>query len=155
MSDKSLKLFSSPTAKWWRFKVFANWNRTIFQWPMFSNFTNIRNLTWHECNTSDMSGTRVRHERPDCGTSENFDFDNDRSENIFPRLYISYMANERLQKGKQFHSINNFSEMPCSHAKMRLRSAPKMNFVMAKTISKSYTLDCNCNCPCTLPHSYT
>ena len=103
--------------------------------------------TWveQECDTNDPIATRVKK----------FDFDNDRSENIFPRLYISYMANERLQKGKQFHSINYFSEIPCSHAKMHLRSAPKMNFVMAKTISKSYTLDCSCNCPCTLPHSYT
>ena len=87
-----------------------------------------------------MSGTRVRHERPDCDTSENFDFDNDRSENIFPRLYISYMANERLQKGKQFHSINYFSEIPCSHAKMHLRSAPKMKLCNGKNyIKKLYT----------------
>ena len=34
--------------------------------------------------------------------------------------------------------------MPCTHAKIRLKSAPqKVNFVMAKAISKSYTLDCN------------
>ena len=42
-----------------------------------------------------------------------------------------------------------------SHAKMHLKSAPqKLNFVMAKAISKSYTLDCSCKCPCTFPHSY-
>ena len=34
--------------------------------------------------------------------------------------------------------------MPCTHAKIHLKSAPqKVNFVMAKAISKSYTLDCN------------
>ena len=33
-----------------------------------------------------------------------------------------------------------------SHAKMRLKSAPqKLNFVIAKAISKSYTVDCRCN----------
>ena len=33
--------------------------------------------------------------------------------------------------------------MPRSHAKMRLKSAPqKLNFLMAKDVSKSYTLAC-------------
>ena len=32
-----------------------------------------------------------------------------------------------------------------SHAKMRLKSTPqKMNFVMEKALSKSYTLGCSC-----------
>ena len=40
--------------------------------------------------------------------------------------------------------------------KMRLRSTPqKLNFVMAKAISKSHTLDCSCKCPYTFCHSYT
>ena len=30
----------------------------------------------------------------------------------------------------------------------------KLNFLMAKVISKSYTQDCSCKCPRTLPHSY-
>ena len=48
-----------------------------------------------------------------------------------------------------------FLEMPRPHAKMRVKSAPqKLNFVMAKAISKSHTLDCSCKCPCTFPHSY-
>ena len=65
------------------------------------------------------------------------------------------MANERLQEEEQFHSKNYLLEMLRSHAKMHLKSAPeKLNFVMAKTISKSYTLDCCCKCPCTFPHSY-
>ena len=54
------------------------------------------------------------------------------------------MANERLQGEEQFHSKNYLLEMSHSHAKMRLKSAPKnLNFVMAKAISKSYTLDCS------------
>ena len=56
---------------------------------------------------------------------------------------------------EQFHSKNCLLEMPCSHAKIHLKSAPqKLNFAMAKSISKRYTLDCSCKCPCTFPHSY-
>ena len=52
------------------------------------------------------------------------------------------MASERLQGEEQFHSKNYLLEMPRSHAKMRLKSAPqKLNFLMAKAISKSCTLD--------------
>ena len=99
----------------------------------------------HECYTNDARATRL----------QNFDFDNGTSKNIFSHLYIYYMASERLQGDEQFHSKNYLLEMPRSHAKMRLKSAPqKLNFFMAKAVSKSYTLDCTCKCPCTLPHSY-
>ena len=55
------------------------------------------------------------------------------------------MAGERLQGDEQLHSKNYLLEMPHSHARMRLKSAPqKLNFSMAKDISKSYTLDCSC-----------
>ena len=102
---------------------------------------------WHECNTT---ATRVLNERNECDTSytsdasgtrvRNFDFDNDTSENIFSCPYICYMANERLQGQEQFYSKSSLLEMPRSHAKMHLKSAPhKLNFVMAKAISKSYT----------------
>ena len=47
----------------------------------------------HECNKS---ATQVRHE---CDTS-------DKSKNIFSHSYIYYMASERLQGEKQFHSKN-------------------------------------------------
>ena len=51
------------------------------------------------------------------------------------------MTSERLQGEEQFHSKNYLLEMPRSHAKIRLKSAPqKLNFLMAKDISKSYTL---------------
>ena len=97
---------------------------------------------WHECYTNDTSGTRVRI----------FDFDNDKSEKIFSHPYISYMANERWNN---FILRTTFWDMPRSHANMHLKSAPqKLNFVMAKAISKSYTLDCSCKCSCTFPHSY-
>ena len=65
------------------------------------------------------------------------------------------MASERLQGEKQFHSKNYHLEMPCFHAKMRLKSAPqKLNFLMAKAMLKSCALDCTCKCTCRVPHSY-
>ena len=86
---------------------------------------------------------------------KNFDFDNDKSKNIFPRPYIHYMANETLQEEVQFHTKNYLFEIPCFHAKMCLKRAPqKLNVLMAKAISKSCTLDCSCKCPCKFLHSY-
>ena len=39
---------------------------------------------------------------------------------------------------------------------MHLKSVPqKLNFVMAKAISKTYLLNCSYKCPCMFPHSYT
>ena len=65
------------------------------------------------------------------------------------------MANERLQREEQYHSKNYLLKMPCSHAKMRLKSPPqKRNFVIAKAISKGSKVDCSYKCPCTFPHSY-
>ena len=99
----------------------------------------------HECYTNDSSATRV----------ENFDFANNTSKHIFSHSCIYYMASERLQGEEQFHSKNYLLEMPRFHAKMRFNSAPqKLIFLMAKSISKSYTLDCSCKYPCTFLHSY-
>ena len=124
--------------------------------------TNNTNATrvQHEWDTSNTSATQVRHlsalrmtqVQHECFTNDtsvarvkDFDFDNDTSRNIFLHPYIYYMAREKLQGEKQFHSKNYLSEMPRFHAKMRLKSAlEKLNFLMAKDISKSYTLDCSC-----------
>ena len=66
-----------------------------------------------------------------------FDFDDNKSEYILSHLYIYYMASERLQGEEQFHFKNYLLEMPHSHVKKLLESAPqKLNFVMAKAISK-------------------
>ena len=113
----------------------------------------------HECDTSNKSATRVRRRCYTNGTIatrvKNFDSDNSTSENIFSHVYISYKANERLQEKDQFHFKNYLLEIPCSHAKMHLKSGPQnLNFVMARAMWKSYTLDCSCKYPCTLPHSY-
>ena len=65
------------------------------------------------------------------------------------------MASERLQGEEQFHSMNYLLVIPCSHAKVHLKSAPQnLNFLMIKAISKSCTLDCSCKSPSTFPHSY-
>ena len=65
------------------------------------------------------------------------------------------MASERLQGEEQFHSKNYVLEMSLFHAKMRLKNAPqKLNFLMEKATSKSFTLDCSCKYPCAFPHSY-
>ena len=73
----------------------------------------------------------------------------------FSHPYISYMTNERLQVEEQFHSKNYLWEVHHSHANMRLKTAlQKLNFVIAKAISKHYTLDCGCKYPLTFPHSY-
>ena len=65
------------------------------------------------------------------------------------------MLSERLQGEEQFHSKNYVLEISRFHVKMRLKSAPqKLNFLIAKALSKSCTLDCSCKCPCTFPHNY-
>ena len=112
-----------------------------------------------ECDTSATRTTRVRHERYKNDTSatrvKNFDFDNNPGKNIFSHPDIYYMANERLQGEEQFHTKNYLLEMSLVHAKIRLKRAPKkLNFLMAKAISKRCTLDCSCKCPCTFSHSY-
>ena len=57
------------------------------------------------------------------------------------------MPNERLQEEELLLSKNHVLEVPPSHAKMRLKSAPqKVNFLMAKSIQKSYTLNCSHKC---------
>ena len=60
------------------------------------------------------------------------------------------MASERLQEDEQLHSMNYLLEMPCFHAKIRLKGAPqKLDFLMTKAISKHCSLDCSCKCPWT------
>ena len=108
-----------------------------------------------KCDTSATRMTRVPHKRHECDTSEKFGFDIDTGKNIFSHPYIYYMASERLQGEEEFYTKNYLLEMSRFHAKMRLKSAPqKLNFLMAKAISKSCTLDCSCKCLCTFLHSY-
>ena len=131
------------------------WIQSILQHECKTRATQVR----YECDTNNTIATQVQHE---CYTNDtsmtrvrNFDFDSGTSENIFLHPYISYMANEKLQEEEQFHFKNYFLEMPRSHTKMHLKSAPqKLNLVIVNARSKSYTLDCSCKCPCTFPHCY-
>ena len=51
------------------------------------------------------------------------------------------MASERLQGEEQFYSKNYLLEMPFSHSKIHLKSAPqKLNFVMAEAVSKRFNV---------------
>ena len=119
----------------------------------------------HERDTNETSATRVLHERHECDTSATRTTQVRHEWKVlilivtrvktFLHPYIYYVASERLQGEEQFRSKNYLLEMPCFHAKMRLKSAPqKLDFLMTKTISKSCTLDCSCKCHCTFPHSF-
>ena len=73
---------------------------------------------------------------------------------MFSHPYIYYMASAKLQGKEQLHTKNYLLEMTRFYAKVCLKSAPqKLNFLMAKAISKSCTLDYSCKCPCTFSHS--
>ena len=114
-------------------------------WHKCDTIETRKTWVWHECYTNDTSATQVK----------NFDFDNDTVKTIFSHPYIYYMASERLQQEEQLHTKNYRLKMSCFHSKMHLKSAPqKLNFLMAKAMSKICTLDCSCKCSCTFPDSY-
>ena len=138
------------------------------EWQECNRSATLVTRVQHEWHTSETSATRLQHKRDtsvtqttlvrhECYTKDttatrakNFDFDNDTGKNIFSHPYIHYMASERLQGEEQFHTKNYLLEISRFYAKMRLKSAPqKLNFLMAKAISKSCTLDCSCKSPCT------
>ena len=84
----------------------------------------------------------------------NFNFDNDTSEIYFTPLYQLYSKWKTTKRETVSFWELTFGK-DFSHAKMSLKSAPqKLNFVIAKAISKVYTLDCSCKCLCTFPVSY-
>ena len=60
------------------------------------------------------------------------------------------MASESLQGEKQLHFKYYFYK--CF---IPMKSAPqKLEFLMVRAISKSYTLDCSCKSPCAFTHRY-
>ena len=106
----------------------------------------IQSILQHECQTR---ATQVRYKQHECDTSntsatrttrvKNFDFDNNTSENmfshpenIFSHPYISYIANERLQREEQYPFKNYLFT--------------KTELCNGKSYIKSYTLDCSCKC---------
>ena len=61
----------------------------------------------------------------------------------FPTPIIAIWQMKEKKEG-QLHFKKHCFEKPRSHAEMILKSAPqKLNFLMAKAISKRYTLDCS------------
>ena len=75
---------------------------------------------------------------------------------MFSHPYSYFMASERLQELEKLHFKNYRFRIPRFHAKMLLKSAPqKLQSLMAKAMSKNWTLDSSCKCPGTFPHSYT
>ena len=105
----------------------------------------IQSIVQHKCDTSDTNATRLQHE---CCTNDTH----------VTRVKIYFHAQIfTIMQVKDYKERNNFilrTTLSCSYAKMRLKNASqKLNFAMAKAISKSYPLDCSCKCPCTFRHS--
>ena len=75
-----------------------------------------------KCYTNDTSAARTTRVR-------NFDFDNDTSEYILSHPYISYMANERLQREEQeeFCMKKRFSNI------FKTKNVTKLNKVILKS----------------------
>ena len=98
----------------------------------------------NEYYTNDTSAARVK----------NFDFDNDTTENIFFDTPVLAMY-----QIKDYDERNNFILRTICKCLVSMTKCvwklhrKKLTFVMAKAISKSYTLDCSSKCPCTFPHS--
>ena len=105
---------------------------------------------WHEYNTSATQMTQVRHEWKVLILITTL------VETYFHTLLFTIWQVKGCKDRNNFilHSKKHFLEMSHFHAKMRLKSAPqKLEFVMVKAISKSYTLDCSCNFSCKFAHS--
>ena len=103
----------------------------------------------HDCDTIETGATRVLHERHECDTSAT------RTTQVWHEWKILVLITTQVKT--YFHTSilaiwwkitrrGTISEMPHSHAEMRLKSpSQKLSFVMGKAISKGYTLDCSCN----------
>ena len=109
----------------------------------------------HKCNMSAKRMTRVRHECYTNGTSENILYlITSRAKSYFHILYLLYGKSNITRSGTISFEVLPL-EMLRSHSKMHLKSSPqKLDFVMVKAISKSYTVDGSSKFPCTFPHSY-
>ena len=107
---------------------------------------------WYKCSTS---ATRVLHKWNECDTREKFLV-------LITTLVKTYFHIRifTIWQVKDYRERNNFIlsttfDDSSFHAKIRLKSAPqKLDFLMVKAISKSYTLECSCKFPCTFPHIY-
>ena len=123
----------------------------------------------HECDTSNTSATWVRHERHERDTSatrvlhERHECDTNATWTARVRHEWKILILITTLVKIYFHTLiftiwqveKYLLEMPRSHDKMCLKSAPqKLTFLMAKAMSKRFTLDCTFKCLCTFSHSY-
>ena len=146
----SLKRHSNTDVFWTVVQIFRN---SYFE----EHLSTIKSNLQHEWQTRT---TRVPHERQECirandsDTSatrttrttrvwqewKSFDFDNYTSENIFSHPYIYYMANERSQEKKQFHSKSYLWKWPIPMPKCVWKCAAKTEFCNDKSyIKRLYT----------------
>ena len=93
----------------------------------------------HECDTNVARMTRVQHECYTNGTSatlvKTFDFENGTGENVFSHPCIYYMASQRLQAERQFHS----KKLPFGHVLFPCQNAFKKRTTKTKLCNgKSY-----------------
>ena len=102
-----------------------------------------------ECYTNDTSVTWVLHKRHECDTSEKLLILITARIKTYFHIHIFTIWQE-----KDYKERNNFilsttfrnASFPCQNE--------KLEFLMVRAISKSYTLDCSCKFPCAFPHSY-
>ena len=95
--------------------------------------------------TNDASGTQAKK----------FNFDNDTSENIFQTPILPKWQIKDYNKRNNFILRTPFWKCLVPIPKMRSKSAlQKLNFLIPKAMSKSYTIDCSCECSRTFRHRY-
>ena len=103
---------------------------------------------WHKWDTSATRMTQVRHEWKILILITTL------VKTYFHTLIFTIWHVKDCKEGNNF-ILGTLLEIPRFHVKMRLKSAPqKINFLMAKAISKRCTLDCSYKYPCTLLFSH-
>ena len=125
-----------------------------------SSTARVQTRVWHEqyeCNTSNTSAAQVRHESDTNDTSatwvKNFDFQNETRENMFSHPTLAIWQMKDYKERNNIILKTTFWQCLIPTPK-NVQSAPQiLNFVIAKAISKRYTLNCSCKWPCTFPHS--
>ena len=122
-----------------------------------NNATRVKQVR-HECNTSALL---VLHERHECDTSAT-------QMTRVKKLLILITTGVKtcfhipiftIWQVKDYKERNNFilsttfKNASFAYQNKFEKCPQKLEFVMVRAISKSYTLDCSCKSPCALPHS--
>ena len=108
----------------------------------------------HKCGTSATRTTRVRHKCYTNDTSEKtFDFDNYGSKNMFHIPIFTIWQVKDYKERSNFILSTTFKNASFAYQNEFEKCPQKLEFLMVRAISKSYTLDCSCKSPCAYPHS--